>query len=153
MKHVPCVYVSVCNPNPIPAPGAACGCCFFSGYVQFLLPKVVVCDQYGFVRDEAYVAKEREFSRQVSVQGLCVCICAGVHMATNARGRCRTGQWWLYVGLSRMMLLLCAALVTLLLQSEAVSLAWVQFLKKLSPKGDTMEGTRGLRRDAHGALV
>ena len=94
---MPCVYVSVCNPNPIPAPGAACGCCFFPGYVQFLLRKVVVCDQYGFVRDDAYVAKEREFSRQVSTQGLCVCGCASVPMATNARERRLTGQWWLYV--------------------------------------------------------
>ena len=52
-----------------------------------------------------------------------------------------------------LLLLLCAVPVTHPLQSEAVSLAWVQFLKKLSPKGDTMEGTRGLRRDAHGALM
>ncbi len=103
MKHVPCVYVSVCNPNPIPPPTLHVAA-VLSGYVQFLLPKVVVCDQYGFVRDEAYVAKEREFSRQVSVQGLCVCGCADVPMATNARGRCRTGQWWFYVDLSFMLL-------------------------------------------------
>jgi hypothetical protein len=33
---------------------------------QFLLPKVVVRDQYGFVRDDEYIAKEKEFGRQVS---------------------------------------------------------------------------------------
>jgi len=83
------VYVSVCNPNPIPPPTLRVAA-VLSGYVQFLLPKVVVCDQYGFVRDDAYVAKEREFSRQVSMQRLCMCSCAGVHVATNAQGWCRT---------------------------------------------------------------
>lgn len=38
-------------------------------------------------------------------------------------------------------------------QPEAVDKAWFAFLKKLSPRGDAMEGTRGLRRDATGAMM
>ena len=62
-------------------------------------------DRYGFVRDEEYARKEREFG----------------------------------VASSR--------------TSEAVSMEWIAFLKRLSATGDAMDGTKALRRNEFGQFV
>jgi hypothetical protein len=61
-------------------------------------------DRYGFVRDEEYAQKEKDFGR------------------SSAR------------------------------TSEAVSLEWIAFLKRLSVTKDAMNGTRALRRNEFGAF-